>query len=621
MTESRQQRRARERAEQKSARRPGPSRSGQPSARQPENFEEWAQQMTGKVDFGPRTIVAGEVGADVIAEQDRHEMLAETNTELLLAELAQLQRALDIATTTDWNTKKIEQDFVGPLSASWASNLRSLIRSGHRLAPPVTATQLIREAIEFGSFGAGNELDRESICLLLLSVSSEQQRDEHFAGDVPTISELNALEKERAGLDAEASFRLMRDMLVDEVAAILFNTPIKLEVVQSTTFETWFSMWPSRVTNPALGKTPAEAFEIATGLALVDLLRLGDIVRQRSWAGEVVFDTAQLTSDGASEESVRFMAERMSMRPAEYRDSLTQDRSRGDVQHQRYTMTQFPFLEIDSNKFILLRHQWGIDRFIGNQLYWETYASFAEKHTKKTAVHFSQAMDYMFEELVGRTIVRIVATEATGVAEILTESQMQDAWQKKGEMPSVCDWAILGSELCVVIDATNHPLDFKLAQGLGDAASYAADIDKIFTNKKYDQLISTMDHLESPGWQGKSYRTSRFVPLVVVPDNSVPNSSFAEIDFQARAHPKFARFQPRVLPPGTISYSDLRLLEGICERSPRSFATIAGGWRYYAAKTKGTLQQFIDKYFHGSPLPRHLLETSREFQTLINERK
>ncbi|WP_280338504.1 hypothetical protein [Nocardia neocaledoniensis] len=620
MTETRQQRRARERAERKSASRPGPNHSGQPRARQPETFEDWAQQMAGVVDFGPRTIVAGEVGAELIAERDRHEMLAGTNTDLLLTELAQLQRELDIAITTDWNTKKIEQKFVDSLSTSWASNLRSLIDSGHRLAPPVTVTQLIREAIEFGSFGVENELDRETICLLLLSISSEQQRDKRFAGDIPTVSERNAVEKEMAGLDAEALYRLMRDMLVDEVAAMLFNAPLKLEVVQATTFETWFSLWPSRVTNPTLGKTPAEAFEVATGLDLVDLLRLGDIVRQRSWAGEVVFDTAQLTSDGASEESVRFMSERMSMKSAEYRDSLARDRRRGDVQYQRYTMTQFPFLEIDSNKFILLRHQWGIDRFIGNQLYWETYSSFAEKHTKKTAGHFSQAMDYMFEELVGRTIERIVATEAAGSAEILNESQMQDAWQKKGKLPSVCDWAILGNKLCVVIDATNHPLDFKIAQGLGDAASYAVDIDKIFTNKKYEQLISTIDHLANPGWQGKSYGTNTFVPLVVVPDSSVPNTIFAEMDFQARAHPKFARFQQRVFPPGTISYSDLRLLEGICERSPRSFATIAGGWRYYAATTKGTLQQFIDKHFQERPLPRHVLESSRGFQTLINER-
>ncbi|MFD8102872.1 hypothetical protein ACFV24_25370 [Nocardia fluminea] len=386
--------------------------------------------------------------------------------------------------------------------------------------------------------------------------------------------------------------------------------------MQATTFETWFSNWPDRVSDLTLGKTPAEAFMAATGIQLIDILRLGDIVRQKSFAGDIAFDTDQLVAAGASEQAVKFVTARMAMKPSAYRDNLALDRGRGDVQHQRYTMTQFPFLEIGDNKLLLLRHQWGIDRFIGNQLYWETYASFGTSHTKKVAGYFSQAMDYMFEDLVGRTLDRILS-RSSNAEELVTESQMQSAWEKSGEKPSVCDWAILEEGRCVVIDATNHPLNFKLAQGLGDAASYSSDIDKIFTNKKFDQLVSTMDHLSNPGWQGRSHGGGLFIPLVVVPDSSVPNTRTTELDFQLRAKPKFARFEPRVCPPGIISYSDLRLLEGICEHSPLPFCTVLSRWRRFAVANLETLQRFIDVNFPARQLPRHILKSSREFEKLI----
>ncbi|MBF6086919.1 hypothetical protein [Nocardia cyriacigeorgica] len=564
--------------------------------------------------FEPRTIVAGEVGVAIIDERERSSLLSEVNVSGLLQEVAQFQRRLDIASTTSMNTKREELSFISSVSAPWVGELRALVNSGHRLAPPVTITQLIREAVEFGSFTDGYDLDRRAICALLLSISSEQNRHEGFSGDVPTPKEMRRQHEKMSRLSAGESMDMLLEMIPDEAAAMLFNAPLKLEVVQSTTFETWFSAWPSRVTEPTLGETPAEAFEAATGASLVDVLRLGDIVSRQSFAGNVLFDVEQLVAAGATEESVSFMAERMAMKPPDYRASLEVDRGRGEIRHQRYTMTQYPFLEIEDDKFLLLRHQWGLDRFIGNQLYWETLSSFEVSHSSKMAKQFSQAMDYMFEHLVGSTLQRIF----TGTAAVLiTEPEMQAEWGTPKKTPSVCDWAILEDGRCTVIDATNHPLNFKLAQGLGDAKQYGVDVDKIFTNKKFDQLISTMDLLSNPGWKGMKHEGDCFMPLVVVPDSSVPNTRSTEIDFQRRAKPKFERFATKVYPPGVISYSDLRLLEGICEKKPVNFLSIISRWRRLAIASFETLQGHLDNTYPDRPLPRHIFTTSKEFKKLL----
>ena len=56
-----------------------------------------------------------------------------------------------------------------------------------------------------------------------------------------------------------------------------------------------------------------------------------------------------------------------------YRKCLAGERKKGSLAHCRYTFSQFPFLEIDPDEFIVLRPAWALDRFCG-RLYWETFA-------------------------------------------------------------------------------------------------------------------------------------------------------------------------------------------------------------------------------------------------------
>jgi hypothetical protein len=47
---------------------------------------------------------------------------------------------------------------------------------------------------------------------------------------------------------------------------------------------------------------------------------------------------------------------------------------------------------------------------------------------------------------------------------------MQQAWKTQQGPPSVCDWVVDSGKHCLLVDATNHWLDNKAAQGFADAS-------------------------------------------------------------------------------------------------------------------------------------------------------
>jgi len=65
----------------------------------------------------------------------------------------------------------------------------------------------------------------------------------------------------------------------------------------------WFSPWALRSTTTGLGVTPAEAFEIATGVELIEVMRLGArIIRRSSDTEQVRFTRDELLADGGAPE-------------------------------------------------------------------------------------------------------------------------------------------------------------------------------------------------------------------------------------------------------------------------------------------------------------------------------
>ena len=136
-------------------------------------------------------------------------------------------------------------------------------------------------------------------------------------------------------------------------------------------------------------------------------------------------------------------------------------------------------------------------------------------------------MSDAFEQFVGGILDRIV-DKSPHLRAIVGEDEMQAAWtEKKGQKPSVCDWMIFGKGHCIVIDATNHAVKGEAAQGLATWDEYSAEIEEIFTEGKFEQLVSTIDSVKKRGgWDDEKTDTqTMFAPLVVVPDAGVPRAA------------------------------------------------------------------------------------------------
>lgn len=57
-------------------------------------------------------------------------------------------------------------------------------------------------------------------------------------------------------------------------------------------------------------------------------------------------------------------------------------------------------------------------------------------------------------------------------------------------------------DTCVLVDASNHWLDAKAAQGMANPEEYQADLEDTFINRKFQQLLSTRELLIDKGWEG-----------------------------------------------------------------------------------------------------------------------
>jgi hypothetical protein len=205
-------------------------------------------------------------------------------------------------------------------------------------------------------------------------------------------------------------------------------------------------------------------------------------------------------------------------------------------------------------------------------------STFFDFGTEKTlpGEQFSLAMNYVFEASVGYLFRRATRCARSAIT-LITEAEMQQAWTKGGHTPSVCDWVLLWDNTCLLIDATNHWLDEKAAQGFADPEDYQADLEDTFVNTKFQQLQSTMKLLAKHGWEGCTFdQDTVYVPLVVVPNAGIPATVSADVDIKLRS----GQLGPNVRSPGILVYHELQVFEGVCEhRMPKAFVDLLEQWR------------------------------------------
>ncbi|QNI09786.1 hypothetical protein GAN17_25690 (plasmid) [Mycobacterium kubicae] len=582
-------------------------------------------QLMGFFSAQPQLMVCGQIGLEALTRGERRDLLAGVNLYDAVETVARVQGQWDIAYTTTQRTGLVEGNFLAAGTENVCGKAQNRISYGDRLISPRTTAQLQREIIEYGSPDqAAPLIERDTLVHLLLSITSEQDKNEEFAGDVPTDAEIARLQRELPKMGLEETHEYAKPHIQNEIASSLFNQPLKYEIALSNTYDLWFSPWAPRSKTTGLGATPAEAFEIATGVGLIDVMRLGTrIIKRSKDTDQVRFTRDELLADGAAPSAINLLFANMARPLDDYGVELAGDRDKGAIGNQRYTLTRFPFLALDENTFVMLRHQWAIDRLCGTQLYFEAWASFS---TGGLRSRFKTAMCDAFEVFAGGVLHRIV-NKCPHLTTIVDEVDMQSAWtKKKGETPSVCDWMIFGKDHCIVIDATNRAVKEAAAQGLATWDEYSLEIEEIFTNGKFGQLLSTIDLIKKHGgWASEIVDTkTMYTPLVVVPDAGVVNGLLTQFDINLRGHTVFKHLSPQVYAPGIVPISDIQLLEGMvdtaakCGKNPNMIDLIAN-WRTKASKYGlASLQLYLaSSGYPLLPVSDHIVKNSRTVMTML----
>lgn len=553
----------------------------------------------------------------------RATFLANFDVDSTLHALVSIQSRIDVATTSDWSEGRLERELLTEAAAPWGPQLSAKVGRTHRLIPPRSMTQLMREVLEQDPAETATcSIDLAAILELIMSITTEQLGAGHPLDAVadPDPAEVEKALADAAALTPEQSTAANRQMIVEELANLQSNSPIKLELIMASTYDLWFTAWPQRVSDERIGTSPAAAWEIANSVPLLDVMAVGHTITEGTLSGQYTYTKQGLIEAGATAPAVEFVFQQMALGAEAFRRRLKKDRKQGSVADQRYVFTERPFLLRGDGSLLVLRYQWMIDRFFGGQLYWQTFFCLGTPEPGSLAESFSQAMNYAFERSVGDALDQIVSCSSK-ITQVVREEDMQKEWtEKRGETPSVCDFVLPAGRACFLFDATNHHLGATLAQGLATIDDYDDDAESAFVKSKFKQLVSTALLIRDHNSFGIMAEPS-FFPFVVVPNNGLSSLATVQVDWRIRAADAFAALQGHTKPPVPLTISELALLEGLAEfyAPERDIADLLGGWRMQTFPS--SLREFVDALKCGAPIPRRMLEGARTLERSIRERR
>ena len=151
------------------------------------------------------------------------------------------------------------------------------------------------------------------------------------------------------------------------------------------------------------------------------------------------------------------------------------------------------------------------------------------------------------------------------VADHLKGRDASGLGSKGGHTPSVCDWVLVwGITLVMLVDATNHWLDEKAAQGFADPEDYQADLGGHVRQQKIPSSCSPRRTCSSTtaGKDAHSTKTLCFGansrrpqcrhPGQLCPPMSTSSCGLGQLGTNVRS-------------PGILVYDELQVFEGVCE--------------------------------------------------------
>ena len=258
------------------------------------------------------------------------------------------------------------------------------------------------------------------------------------------------------------------ELMVDEVASASFERPESLIASLATTHDTWRRPWPPAVPVPVVGRSPAVALHSCISRRSSSMMCWLWSATATAKDGTVAFTHDELTSRGWPRQRSDSIDELMAFDIDQLRRDVIRERTRHEeTQWLRYTFQRFPFVRMTDGRLLLLKAQFGIQRFFGGLLYWELWSKLGGP-ASKAANDFQRAMADVFEQRVGEVLKRIGATPAMGGATVVAhEYELARLLKKDDQLPSMCDWVLSSGRLVVAVDANNRVAELRNQYGTG----------------------------------------------------------------------------------------------------------------------------------------------------------
>ena len=235
-----------------------------PPWKQPNSLDEAMAQLREFMKAMPQLIVCGRVGLEPLTIAQRRELLSGVNLFDALETIARLQGRWGWSPSLRHSARTSSRPTSSPAAtvrradrrASWSHRTKTYSR------PPRATAQLQREIIEYASTDdTAPAVDRNTLVHMLLSVTTEQNLDQEFAGDVATEAEIARLERELPKMGLKEMLEYSQRLIPDEVASNLFNMPSKYEMVLSDTHDVWFAPSGREIQDDGAGRDPRRSVQ------------------------------------------------------------------------------------------------------------------------------------------------------------------------------------------------------------------------------------------------------------------------------------------------------------------------------------------------------------------------
>jgi hypothetical protein len=341
--------------------------------------------------------------------------------------------------------------------------------------------------------------------------------------------------------------------------------------------ENWRAPWARPTVKEKLiklaGGEPRELFLEATGIEIDDFASIGvHLWVQAQQHGFVRFPSAFFDRLSIHRAAVDRFLDETSADLANLKAEVAAERVRtGSSRWAFHALRRYPIIRFDNGEWLVLRIGFVIQRALGDVTYLDVRNYLRDRDAAagtKRAVGFRGCLGSSLEASVGRTLERMFP-QVSSARRVFDEITMQKTWAaRKGQMPSVCDFAVDCGDVWLLFDVTDRRIPEILINGTAGAAELDSELDVVLTEKKAKQFAATVRHLNNEGFKltkSPSVPGALFVCVVVTPTGGLGWNPAINKRAQERLDSLVVLQSAKVLSLSIMSVRDLTELEGAVE--------------------------------------------------------